>query len=204
MADTMKKNRFLSTQELCYTALGAALTAICAWISIPAQVPFTLQTFAVFLVTGLLGLKCGMLSVTVYLLLGAVGLPVFAGFSSKLMFAQAAVEGRSMSEMLLVMAALGVSSILNGLYFIRTLIRIYSEADEKQRMAASESGAVAPRQRSAAGSMSEDEEGLLPMPGRSRYSFLLSAGALTACNLFLGLFSWVALGWIYRGLAMFL
>lgn len=80
MADTMKKNRFLSTQELCYTALGAALTAICAWISIPAQVPFTLQTFAVFLVTGLLGLKCGMLSVTVYLLLGAVGLPVFAGF----------------------------------------------------------------------------------------------------------------------------
>jgi biotin transport system substrate-specific component len=43
-------------------------------------VPFTLQTFAVFLVTGLLGLKCGTLSVLVYLLLGAVGLPVFAGF----------------------------------------------------------------------------------------------------------------------------
>jgi biotin transport system substrate-specific component len=54
--------------------------AICAWISIPTEVPFTLQTFAVFLVTGLLGLKCGTLSVVVYLLLGAVGLPVFAGF----------------------------------------------------------------------------------------------------------------------------
>ena len=39
---------------------------------------FTLQTFAVFLVTGLLGLKCGTLSVAVYLLLGAVGLPVCA------------------------------------------------------------------------------------------------------------------------------
>lgn len=57
-----------------------ALMAICAWISIPTAVPFTLQTFAVFLVTGLLGLKCGTLSVLVYLLLGAVGLPVFTGF----------------------------------------------------------------------------------------------------------------------------
>ena len=74
------KKPLLSVRVLCYTALGAALTAICAWISIPATVPFTLQTFAVFLVTGLLGVKCGTLSVLVYLLLGAVGLPVFAGF----------------------------------------------------------------------------------------------------------------------------
>lgn len=73
-----------TTRELCYTALGAALMAICAWISIPAQVPFTLQTFAVFFITGLLGLKCGTISVIVYLLLGAVGLPVFAGFKGGL------------------------------------------------------------------------------------------------------------------------
>ena len=43
-------------------------------------VPFTLQTFAVFLTLGLLGGRLGTLAVTVYLLLGAVGLPVFAGF----------------------------------------------------------------------------------------------------------------------------
>ncbi len=79
MTQTVKRS-FLTTYELCSTALGAALMALCAWISIPAEVPFTLQTFAVFLVTGLLGLKCGTLSVLVYLLLGAVGLPVFAGF----------------------------------------------------------------------------------------------------------------------------
>lgn len=79
MTETVKKP-FLTTHELCTTALGAALMAICAWISIPTAVPFTLQTFAVFLVTGLLGLKCGTLSVLVYLLLGAVGLPVFTGF----------------------------------------------------------------------------------------------------------------------------
>lgn len=79
MTETMKKP-WLTTYELCTTALGAALMAICAWISIPTAVPFTLQTFAVFLVTGLLGLKCGTLSVLVYMLLGAVGLPVFTGF----------------------------------------------------------------------------------------------------------------------------
>jgi len=78
------KRPLFTTRELCYTALGAALTAICAWISIPAAVPFTLQTFAVFLVTGLLGLKCGTAAVLVYLLLGAVGLPVFSGFKGGL------------------------------------------------------------------------------------------------------------------------
>jgi biotin transport system substrate-specific component len=83
MTETVKKPMF-TTKELCLTALGAALMAICAWISIPTEVPFTLQTFAVFLVTGLLGLKCGTLSVVVYLLLGAVGLPVFAGFKGGL------------------------------------------------------------------------------------------------------------------------
>ena len=62
-------------------AVCAALIAICSWISIPAAVPFTMQTFAVFCVLGLLGGKRGTISILVYILLGAVGLPVFAGFS---------------------------------------------------------------------------------------------------------------------------
>ena len=44
-----------STRDLCFCAIGAALIAVCAWISIPADVPFTLQTFAIFTVCGLLG-----------------------------------------------------------------------------------------------------------------------------------------------------
>ena len=79
MSDTRNRPLF-SVRELCATALGAALMTICAWISIPTEMPFTLQTFAILLVTGLLGLKCGTLSVVVYLLMGAVGLPVFTGF----------------------------------------------------------------------------------------------------------------------------
>lgn len=81
----MSEHKSLFTvKELCYTAIGAALMAICAWISIPAQVPFTLQTFAVFFITGLLGLKCGAASVIVYLLMAAAGLPVLAGFKGGL------------------------------------------------------------------------------------------------------------------------
>ena len=69
-----------SARDIAYVALGAALIAVCSWISIPFEVPFTLQTFAVCLVTALLGLHLGFTGVAVYLLLGAVGLPVFAGF----------------------------------------------------------------------------------------------------------------------------
>lgn len=75
-----KNKSWLTPYALCATALGSALIALCTWISIPATVPFTLQTFAVFLVAGLLGAKCGTLAVLIYLLLGAVGLPVFSGF----------------------------------------------------------------------------------------------------------------------------
>lgn len=59
----------------------AAVMAVCSWIAIPAAVPFTMQTFGVFLTVGLLGGRNGTISVLVYLLLGAVGLPVFSGFT---------------------------------------------------------------------------------------------------------------------------
>ena len=59
----------------------AAVMAICSWISIPATVPFTMQTFGVFLSVGLLGGRRGTIAVLVYLLLGAAGLPVFSGFT---------------------------------------------------------------------------------------------------------------------------
>lgn len=67
--------------DLVYMAVGAVLIAVCSWISIPTTVPFTLQTFAVFLVLSLLGGKKGTISVIVYILLGLAGVPVFAGFS---------------------------------------------------------------------------------------------------------------------------
>ncbi|MEI3229118.1 MAG: biotin transporter BioY [Lachnospiraceae bacterium] len=69
------------TRDMVYIAIFAVLIAICSWISIPTTVPFTLQTFAVFLAVGVLGGKRGTLSILIYLLLGAIGVPVFAGFT---------------------------------------------------------------------------------------------------------------------------
>ena len=67
--------------NLAYIAMGAALIAICAWITIPiGPVPFTMQTFAVITIAGLLGWKRGVASVFVYIALGALGAPVFSGF----------------------------------------------------------------------------------------------------------------------------
>ena len=67
--------------DVAFIAMFAAVMAVCSWISVPATVPFTLQTFGVFLAVGTLGGKRGSLAVLTYLLLGAVGAPVFAGFS---------------------------------------------------------------------------------------------------------------------------
>lgn len=75
-----KKKQKLTTTELVYMALFVALMAVCAWINIPTAVPFTLQTFAVFFTIGLLGTKRGSLTILVYIILGAIGVPVFAGF----------------------------------------------------------------------------------------------------------------------------
>ena len=75
---TRKKR--LYTKDVVFVALFTALIAVCAWITVPSAVPFTLQTFAVFLTLGLLGGKRGTIAVLCYILLGAFGVPVFSGF----------------------------------------------------------------------------------------------------------------------------
>ena len=74
----------IRTQVITLIGLFTALMAVCSWISIPAAVPFTMQTFGVFLTIGLLGGKCGTLAILVYLALGSAGVPVFSGFSGGL------------------------------------------------------------------------------------------------------------------------
>ena len=79
----MMKNSKITTKEICSIAIMTAITAVLAQISIPMPlgVPMTMQTFAVTLAGIILGAKNGAVSMVVYLLLGAVGVPVFAGFS---------------------------------------------------------------------------------------------------------------------------
>lgn len=76
----MKK---FTTIDLVITALSAAILCILAPISIPlgfTPIPVTLGFFAVVMVGILLGSFRGTVCVFVYILLGAVGLPVFSGF----------------------------------------------------------------------------------------------------------------------------
>ena len=72
------------TLDIVYCGIFATITAILAQISIPLPggVPLTLQTFAVSLAGILLGSKKGFISILVYVLMGAIGLPVFSGFSA--------------------------------------------------------------------------------------------------------------------------
>ena len=71
------------TLDLAYIALFAVLMAVCAWITVPLPKPlvqFTMQTFAMFTALLVLGGRRGLYVMVVYLLLGAVGMPVFSGF----------------------------------------------------------------------------------------------------------------------------
>lgn len=76
----VKSNKFFTVRNMVFTAVMAALICIAAPISVPiGPIPISLATFAVYLAGGLLGAKKGTLAVIVYILLGAVGLPVFSG-----------------------------------------------------------------------------------------------------------------------------
>lgn len=74
----------LTTRELIICGLFASIIAILSQISIPlpfTTVPLTMQVFAIVLCGLLLGSKLGFISLIIYTLLGAIGLPVFAQMS---------------------------------------------------------------------------------------------------------------------------
>ena len=75
-----------STRTIVYCALFAALTCAVAPLSIPLPggVPITLQMVTVMLAGLILGAKLGFISQRIYVLLGLVGLPVFAGLTGGL------------------------------------------------------------------------------------------------------------------------
>ena len=71
-----------STYQYVVAAIGSAIIAILAQVTIPLPlIPITGQTLAIGLVVTILGMKLGVLSVIVYILVGAVGMPVFSGMS---------------------------------------------------------------------------------------------------------------------------
>ena len=78
----MKKKK-INIQDICFIGLAAAIICIMAPFSFPMPlgVPMTLQTFIIPLAAIVLGAKRGALATLLYILLGALGLPVFANFT---------------------------------------------------------------------------------------------------------------------------
>lgn len=78
----MKKSK-LSVQDMCMIAASTAIIAIMAQISIPMPlgVPMTMQTFAITFAAIVLGAKNSAIASLLYVLLGTIGVPVFANFT---------------------------------------------------------------------------------------------------------------------------
>ena len=79
-----KSLSLLTTREIALIGIFAALISVTAPISIPltGSVPISLATLSVMLTGVLLGKRNGVLAVIIYLILGSIGMPVFAGYSS--------------------------------------------------------------------------------------------------------------------------
>ena len=107
--------------------------------------------------------------------LSMTGVPLFAGFASKFLIALAAWRVQHNMIFIAVILALAVSTALNALYFLRTVIRIYSQPEKKR----------------------EDCPVVHHKP-----EYLIPAWILTGANIFLGLFPAIAAGLIDAGFGM--
>ncbi|MCQ2446807.1 MAG: sodium:proton antiporter [Clostridia bacterium] len=105
-----------------------------------------------------------------------IGIPFFAGFTSKLLFSTAAI-GHHPVKTVGALVVLAISTILNTIYFIRTVIRIYT-----------------PR---------KSGEGTVTLAFRGQWGYLIAAGALALMNIALGVASQPIITIIEEGLGMF-
>ncbi len=111
--------------------------------------------------------------------LSMVGFPMFSGFISKLLFAQAAMGNKH--KVMITMIALAISVILNAVYFMKTVIRIYT-----------------PEKREVIMDKGFEEINAWEQPAKSTALI-----CFIALNLFLGLLSEPVIGLIQHGLEMF-
>ena len=75
----------MSNRQVARCGVCIALLAVSAWITVPlGPVPFTMQTFVLALLPQVMRTRDALFTVVVYLLLGAVGVPMFSGFQGGL------------------------------------------------------------------------------------------------------------------------
>lgn len=109
------------TRTITYIALSVALLTLCTWISIPTTIPFTMQTFAIFAVLGLLGGKRGTLAIVSYLLIGMIGLPIFSGFRGGFAALLGTTGGYLLGFLLLGLLYWGITKLLGESLWVMAL-----------------------------------------------------------------------------------
>ncbi len=111
-----------------------------------------------------------------------VGIPLFSGFISKMQFAEAAVQN-SPAKMLPTMICLAISTVLNAIYFMKTVIRLYTPASKKVRKTQAGEAAV--------------------VSIREQPLYNLALLCMVILNVILGCCSQPIVDWITSGLSMF-
>ncbi len=108
----MRKGKKTNMHLLALISLFSALICVCSFISIPFVIPITLQLFGVYLALFTLGGKRGLMSVILYISIGAVGLPVFSGFTGGISRLFDATGGYIFGFVVLSVVYLATSSVL--------------------------------------------------------------------------------------------
>lgn len=120
--DIMAKSN-IRNMALC--ALCTAIIAVCSQIMIPLTVPFTMQTFAVFCALGILGGKWGTVSVLLYILLGAVGVPVFGEFTGGLGIIMGTTGGYIIGFLFTALVYWGITKLFgNGVFVMAAAMAV--------------------------------------------------------------------------------
>lgn len=103
------------TRSIAFVGLTVAILAVSAWITVPlGPIPFTLQTFAVAFAVLVLSPKEALAAMGCYLLLGAVGVPVFSGMRGGIGVLMGPTGGFLWGMLLGIAAAGALLSVMRG------------------------------------------------------------------------------------------
>lgn len=115
MAESVSHRTNGRTVSIAFCGLSIAFMAVGAWITVPfGPVPFTLQTLAVMFVLFALSPKQALASIAGYLMLGAIGLPVFASFKGGIATLIGPTGGFIVGFLVAGAVALALDALLKG------------------------------------------------------------------------------------------
>lgn len=121
---TLKKSKKLDTSDITQISIFITLMVVCSWISIPSLIPFTMQTFAIFLILLLLGGKKSMIIIIVYIILGLIGIPVFSNFRGGIAVLFGATGGYIVGFIFQCLVYSAVTKILGEKIYIKIIALI--------------------------------------------------------------------------------